>query len=35
VMRRMRIEWQPTAQLYFKIRGKLGTNANALPDEEN
>lgn len=33
VMRRMRIEWQPTAQLYFKIRGKLGTNAKALPDE--
>ncbi|MEP7219240.1 MAG: tyrosine-type recombinase/integrase [Bacteroidota bacterium] len=35
VMRRMRIEWQPTAQLYFKIRGKLGTNANAVPVEEN
>ncbi len=25
VMRRMRIEWRPTAQLYFKIRGKSGT----------
>jgi site-specific recombinase XerD len=31
VMKRMRIEWQPTAQLYFKIRGKLGTSANAAP----
>jgi site-specific recombinase XerD len=29
VMHRMRIEWQPTAQLYFKIRGKLGTNSGA------
>ncbi len=33
VMKRMRIEWQPTAQLYFKIRGKLGANAKALPDD--
>lgn len=33
VMRRMRIEWQPTAQLYFKIRGKVGSNAGeVLPD---
>lgn len=24
VMSRMRIEWEPTAQLYFKLRGKLG-----------
>jgi len=31
VMKQMRIEWQPTAQLYFKIRGKLGTSANAAP----
>jgi integrase/recombinase XerC len=29
VMIRMRIEWQPTAQLYFKIRGSQGTNSNA------
>lgn len=33
VMHRMRIEWQPTAQLYFKIRGKLGTNSNASSTE--
>lgn len=29
LMHRMRIEWAPTAQLYFKIRGRLGTNAEA------
>lgn len=33
VMRRMRIEWQPTAQLYFKIRGKVGTNAGEVPPD--
>jgi site-specific recombinase XerD len=33
VMRRMRIEWQPTAQLYFRIRGKIGTNAEAIHQE--
>lgn len=32
VMTRMRIEWAPTAQLYFKIRGKLGTNAGAADE---
>lgn len=32
VMSRMRIEWAPTAQLYFKIRGKLGTNAGAADE---
>ncbi len=25
VMTRMRIEWRPTAQIYFKLRGSLGT----------
>jgi integrase/recombinase XerC len=34
VMHRMRIEWQPTAQLYFKLRGKLGTSANAITENE-
>jgi len=33
VMRRMRIEWQPTAQLYFKIRGRLGTNADEVQSD--
>lgn len=33
VMRRMRIEWQPTAQLYFKLRGGLGPPAEATSDE--
>jgi hypothetical protein len=33
-MHRMRIEWQPTAQLYFKIRGKVGTNSNATGAED-
>jgi site-specific recombinase XerC len=32
VMRRMRIEWRPTAQLYFKLRGKLGRSTNQEPD---
>ena len=27
VMERMRIEWRPTAQIYFKLRGSLGTVA--------
>ena len=27
VMQRMRIEWRPTAQIYFKLRGSLGTIA--------
>ncbi|HVZ40610.1 MAG TPA: tyrosine-type recombinase/integrase [Candidatus Kapabacteria bacterium] len=35
VMHRMRIEWQPTAQLYFRIRGKLGGNAQAAGNIEN
>lgn len=34
VMRRMRIEWQPTAQLYFRIRGKLGRSETAINDDE-
>ncbi len=25
IMERMRIEWKPTAQIYFRIRGSLGT----------
>jgi site-specific recombinase XerD len=33
LMSRMRIEWQPTAQLYFRIRGKLGTNSKAIAEE--
>lgn len=33
LMRRMRIEWQPTAQLYFKLRGKQATtNSNATEE---
>ena len=27
IMSRMRIEWRPTAQLYFRLRGSLGTIA--------
>lgn len=36
VMRRMRIEWRPTAQLYFKLRGRLDdpTAAAVLPPDE-
>ncbi|MCE2503878.1 MAG: tyrosine-type recombinase/integrase [Chlorobi bacterium] len=29
VMQRMRIEWRPTAQIYFKLRGLLGTVAQS------
>lgn len=29
IMERMRIEWRPTAQLYFQLRGSLGTKVNA------
>jgi integrase/recombinase XerC/integrase/recombinase XerD len=25
IMERMRIEWKPTAQIYFRLRGSLGT----------
>ncbi|MBS1914622.1 MAG: tyrosine-type recombinase/integrase [Bacteroidetes bacterium] len=35
VMHRMRIEWQPTAQLYFRIRGKLGSNSKAEGNTQN
>ncbi len=38
VMKRMRIEWRPTAQLYFKLRGRVGREAASesldLPPEE-
>ncbi len=28
LMRRMRIEWRPTAMLYYKQKGKLANDAN-------
>ena len=37
IMERMRIEWKPTAQIYFRLRGSLGTVGPAVAgrDEEN
>lgn len=32
IMERMRIEWKPTAQIYFRLRGSLGTVGPDSPD---
>lgn len=35
IMSRMRIEWRPTAQLYFRLRGSLGTVVADADLEQN